>query len=106
MDVKSKHTNELLLQNVVQEAPAHIVGLMGIHVMDVLAGELSAKDFADLLQDAEKYANDVVKVGTGGGNTPAEPEPQAAPEAASAPENTQPQQPEAQPAAAPPGPTQ
>ncbi len=68
MDVKSKRANELLLQHVVQEAPPHVVGLMGIHVMDVLAGELSAKDFTDLLQEAEKYANHVVKVASGQGH--------------------------------------
>lgn len=77
MDIKSKHVNELLLQNVVQAAPPHIVGLMGIHVMDVLAGELSAKDFAELLQDAEKYANNLVKVASGQGNEPAESSDQA-----------------------------
>ena len=56
MDIKGKHANEALLYQVVTQQNPHIVGMMGIHIMDVLAGELKQEEFAELLHDAEKNA--------------------------------------------------
>lgn len=56
MDITSKHANESLLHRVVTEQNPHVVGMMGIHIMDVLAGELDHAQFSELLMNAEHEA--------------------------------------------------